>query len=146
MNKYLSDCVILKSDFIICVVCFLSKLVDKNMRTSSYTLASFFFLYFCIGKPVNKDMSNFWFLQRFFFDRSGGNSIVVFLAFWSIFTLLDICKEKIAFFFQFTATHPLHIGEQLMSARDLSVQLLLLAGHFLYSQWQPRAGEEEVAT
>ena len=37
-------------------------------------------------------------------------------------------------FSQFTATHPLHVEEQLILARDLSVRSLLLAGQFLYHQ------------
>ena len=32
--------------------------------------------------------------------------------------------------FQFTATHPLHVEEQLILARDPSVQSLLLIDHF----------------
>ena len=54
-------------------------------------------------------------------------------------------QEVLCFFPQINATHPFYDGEQIMPARDLSVQSLLFASHFLYNQQQPSAGEGEVA-
>ena len=55
-----------------------------------------------------------------------------------------VVQEKFCFFFQFTATDPLHVKEQLILARGLSVWSLLLDGHFLQNQQQSGAGEGEV--
>ena len=43
---------------------------------------------------------------------------------------------------QFTATHPLHEGEQLIWYERI---VTLLAGNFLFNQTQPSTGEAEVA-
>ena len=66
------------------------------------------------------------------------------------FLLLDFLNQLIyrvfikkLFLFQSTATHPLHVEEQLICTRDMIS--LLLAGHCLYNQQRPSAGEGEVA-
>ena len=43
---------------------------------------------------------------------------------------------------KFTATHPLHVGEQPICARDLSVQSLLLAGRFCTTNSSPVMARE----
>ena len=45
--------------------------------------------------------------------------------------LLQGVQEKLCVIFQFTANHPLYVGEQIMSERDLSVRTVykdILAG------------------
>ena len=49
------------------------------------------------------------------------------------------------FFLKLTAIHPLKVGEQTMPARDLSVQSLLLIGHFLNATKPSSDGEGKVA-
>ena len=51
-------------------------------------------------------------------------------------------QEKL--YFQFTATHSLHVRGQLILSY-LSVQQLLLAGQFLSNQWQDSASGRVVA-
>ena len=50
---------------------------------------------------------------------------------------------EIVFFSKFTATtHPLHVEEQLIFARDPNVQSLLLAGHICTANSSPVLAKE----
>ena len=65
-------------------------------------------------------------LDREPFSFSSALSLPLFLSL-SLSRFYTRCLSKIVFFSQFTATHPL----QLICARDLSVQSLLLADHIV---------------
>ena len=52
------------------------------------------------------------------------------------------CSLKIVFFSQFTAAHPLHVEEQLIIARDPSVQSLILVDNFCTANSSPVLAKE----
>ena len=91
------------------------------MTVNFYQICIKYVLYYS-GGLCKEDISGIWLLNIINVDFSFSRIIYRLFSF------------KIVFFPQFTAIHPLHLEEQLILARDLSVQSLVLADHFLYNQ------------